>query len=83
VVFLVVVLQPAAHGVEPGVELEQALLGLRIGHRGLRTQQQDDDGDDAGRDDQAEDDEDGFQHDFYLGAASIVIRPGVRTKGER
>ena len=42
------VLQPAAHGIEPGVELGQALLG-RGSARAARAQQQHDDRDDARR----------------------------------
>ena len=51
-----------AHGIEPRVEFGQPLLGRRIDGRRARAQQQRDDGDDADRDDQAENDEKGFRH---------------------
>ncbi len=48
------ILQPAAHGVEPRIELGHALLGGGVGHRFARAQQQHEDDDDAEGDDQAD-----------------------------
>jgi len=73
------VLQPASHGVEPGVELGQPLLGRQVGLRRFRPQQQHDNGDDAGRDDRREHEEERFRH----GRASSAIRGPERTKSER
>ena len=43
------ILQPAAHGIEPGIEFAQPLLGRRIDGGRLPAQLQHDDGDDADR----------------------------------
>jgi hypothetical protein len=46
-------------------ELGQALLGCVIDRRRAWAQQQHEDGDDADRDDQGENDEEGFRHGLF------------------